>query len=64
MAAIANWLSLSRNGARGCPAVHGALPDDQLVKELRGYAGNPATLKRSADGQRIAPDRPERNYTV
>ena len=43
-----------------------APPYDQLFKQLRRYlaAIYPAALKRSADGLRIAPDRPKRNQTV
>jgi hypothetical protein len=64
MAAIANWLFMSRNGARICPLCM-ALPYDQLFKELRRHpAADPAALKQSVDGRRIAPHRLKHNFTV
>jgi hypothetical protein len=61
MAAIAHWLFMSRNAARGCLAVHGALPYDQLFKELRRYAASISGCVPRMDDQRIAPDRLECN---
>ena len=64
MAAIANWLFMSRNG------VH--MPRSAWRRHMTNFSNSsagisplyPAALKRSADGPRIAPDRPKHNHTV